>query len=87
MNCFQKLLEFHGLCTFQSNEGAKHGPASNSEIRRWFKQSCIEVNFDIVQADEPWPPIVKSIVLFPKNKKKRTTLFFDDSFSLIQIKE
>jgi hypothetical protein len=85
MNCFQKLLDLHSVCHFQSNEGARHGTASNSEIRRWFKSSCVEINFTIVQAEEPYPEYVKSIVLFPKNKKKRCTLYFDDSFSLIQI--
>ena len=64
------MLDLHGLCTFQSTEGEKYGPASNSEIRRWFKASCIEINFRTVVAEDEYPDIVKSIVLFPKNKKK-----------------
>ena len=87
MNCFQKLLELHKLCTFQSTEGEKYGPASNSEIRRWFKASCVEINFRPVSAEEEYPEFVKSIVLFPKNKKKRCTLYYDDSLTLITIPE
>lgn len=87
MNCFQKFLEFHALSNFQSTEGERFGTASKSEIRRWFKSSCIEINFKIVQADEPYPEFVKSIVLFPKNKKKRCTYFYDDTFTLIHISD
>ena len=85
MNCFQKLLEFHKMSNFQATEGDKYGPASNSEIRRWFKAGCVEINFMIVTAEEPYPEFVKSIVFFPKNKKKRCTYFYDDSFTFIQI--
>lgn len=79
MNCFQQLLKLHEVCRFQSNEGEKVGAASNSEIRRWFKQGCIEVNFEPAQADDEWPAFLKSLVLFPKNKKKRCTLYFDEA--------
>ena len=85
LTCFQQLASLHQICKFQSTEGAKVGPASNSEIKRWFKMSCVEVNFVIVSFDDPWPPVLKSIVLFPKNKNKRTTLFLDNSFTLINI--
>jgi hypothetical protein len=87
VTCFQKILEFAKLCNFQTIEGARVGPASNSELRRWFKQKCIEVNYQLVAADDPWPPhgCLKSIVLFPKNQKKRSTLFFDPSITLISI--
>ncbi len=87
MNCYQQLIKLHSVCNFQSTEGSKVGPASNSELRRWFKAGCIEVNFNVVQADEDWPAYVKSIVLFPKNQKKRCTLFYDSTTVLIQLKE
>ncbi len=87
MNCLQKFLELHEFSNFQSNEGTRVGPASKSEIRRWFSQNCIEVNFNTVRAEDEWPSFIKSIVMFPKNKKKRCTLWFDDSFTLIQIDE
>jgi hypothetical protein len=85
--CLQKLQELHVLCTFQTIEGARHGPASNSELRRWFQQKCVEVNFESVAFNDPWPEFVKSLVLFPKNKKKRCTLFWDPSVTLIQVSE
>jgi hypothetical protein len=85
LTCFQKILELHKICCFQSIEGARVGPASNSEIRRWFQQKCIEVNFQLVGHDDPWPPVIKSMVLFPKNKKKRCTLFWDPDITFIQI--
>ncbi len=87
MNCFQYILDHHKVCTFQSNEGDKWGPASNSEIRRWFKQKCIEINFESVQAEDPLPLIIKSVVMFPNNKRKRCTFYYDDSITLIQIDE
>lgn len=87
MNCLQYILSFHTLCCFQTNEGEKHGPASKSEIKRWFMNNGIEINFDIVRAEDPLPEFIKSVVLFPKNKKKRTTLWYDDTFTLIQVKE
>lgn len=31
------------------------------------------------------PPFIKSFVLFPKNKKKRSTLFWDESVTFISI--
>jgi len=73
------------MCRFQTTEGIKVGPASNSEIRRWFKAGIFEINFQIMQAEDPWPPFVKSIVMFPNNKKKRCSFYFDDSITLIQI--
>lgn len=85
LTCFQKLLELHKVCTFQTIEGARVGPASNSEIRRWFQQKCVEVNFQAVNHDEPWPPFIKSLVLFPKNKKKRCTIFWDPDITFIHI--
>lgn len=85
--CLQKLLELHELCTFQATEGDKVGPASKSEIRRWFKSGVVEVNFDPAIADEPWPPFIKSLVLFPKNQKRRCTLFYDSVTVLVQLQE
>lgn len=83
--CFQHFIELNKLCNFQSTEGKKSGPTSNSELRRWFAAGCVEINFQNVGANDPYPDFVKSIVMFPKNKKKRCTLFYSDSFTLIQI--
>ncbi len=87
LTCLQKLLELHKLCCFQSNEGSRAGPASNSEIRRWFQQKCIEINGQAVAFDDPWPPYIVTLIMFPKNPKKRCTLFHDDSITLITIDE
>jgi hypothetical protein len=87
VTCLRKILDLHAVCNFQTQEGLKVGPASNSEIKRWFNNKCVEVNFNTVTSDEPWPPVIKSLVLFPKNAKKRCTLIFDETITLIQIKE
>jgi hypothetical protein len=70
-----------------STDGRAIGPASNSELGRWFKDQKIEINFQIVKADDPLPPVIKSIVISPKNKKKRCTLFFDHDVTLVQVEE
>lgn len=82
----QVMLDLNKVCEFMSieNKGEK---ASNSEIRRWLDQSAILVNFMPISAKDPWPPIIKSIVMFPKSPKKRCTLYHDDTVTLIQVKE
>ena len=82
MNCFQYILSYHSVAPFQTIEGVKHGPASNSELKRWFKQKCIEINGQTDwNFDEELPPIVYSLVLFPNNKKKKCTLLtFEEVF-------
>jgi len=79
-------VQLSKLCVFQSTEGKKSGPASNSELKRWFQASCVEINFELAKWDDPMPPFIKSFVLFPKNKKKRCTLFWDPT-TFIQIDE
>lgn len=86
ITCFQKLLELHKLCNFQSNEGSKVGPASNSEIKRWFNQRCVEINHNTVAFDDPCP-VIERLVLFPNNKKKRTTLIWNESVTFVTIDE
>jgi hypothetical protein len=87
LTCLQLILELHKVCSFQTAEGNKVGKASNSEIRRWFQAKCVEINFEYPAWNDPFPPVLKSIVLFPKNQRKRCTLFYDDKITLIQVKE
>jgi hypothetical protein len=87
MNCLQLITKLHEVCSFQSNEGKKVGRASNSELRRWFQAKCVEVNFEYPAWNDPVPEVLKSVVLFPKNKRKRVTLYHDSTFTLIQVPE
>jgi hypothetical protein len=82
----QALMEINKVCHFSSNE-KKGEKASNSELRRWLDQSSIEVNFTPIKANDPWPPVIKSIVMFPKSAKKRCTLWWEDNVTLIQMKD
>lgn len=59
--------------------------ASKSELRRWFYSKSVEINFLAATAEEDFPEVIKSIVLFPKSIKRRCTLVFNEEFSLIQI--
>lgn len=86
INAFQVMLQINEVCQFSSIE-KKGEKASNSEIRRWFNNKAIELNFAQVAATDPWPPVIKSLVLFPKSAKKRTTLIYDESITLIQVPE
>ena len=86
MNCLQYLMNLHKMCQFMSIEKPAI-KASNSELRRWFNNKSVEINFQTPGAEDPLPPFIKSLVLFPKSKTKRTTLVYDDSFTLIQIEE
>lgn len=79
-------MKLNEVCQFTSIEKPSI-KASNSELRRWFNNKSVEINFQTPNAEDPLPPFIKSLVLFPKSKAKRTTLVYDDSFILIQIKE
>ena len=74
----------HSICRFMSVE-KKGEIASKSELRRWFSSKSVEINFLPAQAEEDFPDVIKSIVLFPKSIKRRCTLVFNEEFSLIQI--
>lgn len=67
------VMKLHNeACHFQSVE--RSGKATNSEVRRWFKQSAIHVNGNAAKFDDPVPEDFDSLVLFPnsvKNKMER----------------
>jgi hypothetical protein len=87
LTALQWLINMHKFCRFMSIENTKDktGPATNGELRRWIQQGALEVNFQKIDINDPWPPVIKSVVLFPKSKNKRCTLFWDDSVKLIQL--
>lgn len=86
--CLQHILDLHQVCRFMSTDGRTLGPASNSEIKRWFDgERKVEINFVRVASGDPLPPVIKSIVISPKNKERRCTLYYDHDVTLIQVKE
>lgn len=86
MNCFQYLMTLHEVCQFMSIEKPAIR-ASNSELRRWFKNKSVEINFQTPSAEDLISSFIKSLVLFPKSKTRRTTLVYDESVTLIRIEE
>lgn len=63
------MIELHKQCHFQSREGQKYGPASNSEIRRWINNDAVVFNEEKVKHDELLDFSIISLVLFPKGKR------------------
>lgn len=51
-----------------------HAPPSNGELKRWINDGSVLINGDRWKHDEQMPPIVLSLVFFPKSPKNRTTL-------------
>lgn len=49
-------------------------PPSNGELRRWIADGSVVINGERWAADEEMPPLVWSLVFFPKSEKSRTTL-------------
>ena len=86
MTAFQWLANMNKLCQFMSIE-KRATKASGSELRRWFNNGNIEVNFQKIGPEDPWPSIVKSVVMFPKSKTRRCTLIWEENITLIQVKE
>lgn len=87
ITAYQVIMGLHKACgKFTSIERAPE-KASGSEIRRWFSNKAIEINGLTYAANDPWPPVLKSIVLFPNSVKRRTTLYFDDTIKFIAIQE
>lgn len=84
MTCLQYLISLHKLCCFQTKEGEKYGPASNSELRRWFGQKAVRINHEYPKAEDELPAYVADLVLFPRNPSKRTTLMHEPLLQLTQ---
>jgi len=68
ITCLQFMLEINKfVCGFHSTE--RQGKASNSEIKRWFRNNSIVINGKKVSADSILDCEVKSLVLFPSGRK------------------
>ena len=68
--CLEVMISLHSRLKFFSIE--RKAVATNSEIRRWFKQGAIEVNGIKVKADTEWPKEVNSLILFSNGDRKTT---------------
>lgn len=86
LTAFQALLHINQNCQFMSIE-VKSEKASNSEIKRWLNQGAIHVNSQAINAQDPWPPAIRSLVMFPKSPKRRCTLIWNPDVHLVQIVE
>ena len=86
MTAFQWLASMNKVCQFMSVEKPAI-KASGSELRRWLNSGNIEVNFQKIGPEDPWPPIVKTVVMFPKSKTRRCTLIQEEDITFIQVKE
>jgi hypothetical protein len=51
-----------------------HQPPSNGELRRWITDGSMQINGERWEPSEEMPPLVWSLVFFPKSAKSRTTL-------------
>ena len=49
-------------------------PPSNGELRRWIKDGAVLINGERWMPEEEMPPMVWSLVFFPKSAISRTTL-------------
>ena len=61
-------MSLNKICHFQTREGKRVGPVSNSELRRWIQNGAIEINGEKVQVNEEIDFPINSVILFPKNK-------------------
>jgi hypothetical protein len=73
MTALQYLRSLNEVCVFQTRERGV-GPASNSELARWLKDKAMHINGVALAPADKIPYPVKSVVLFPNSRKKRTTL-------------
>lgn len=73
MNAIQYLRSLHEVCVFQT-QGRGVGPASNSELGRWLKDKALHINGLSIAPTDKMPYPIKSVVLFPNSRKRRTTL-------------
>ena len=70
MTALEFLIKLNVNCQFMSRE--RTGKASNSELRRWFKNKAVSINGERVSFDKEIEFPITEMFLFPKNK---VTLF------------
>lgn len=54
--------------------------ASKSDCRRWLDQGAVEVDGEIVKWDSILTFPLKSFVFFPRNQKRKTTMWASDDW-------
>lgn len=78
MNVLQYVLSLRpALPLSREKPGGKDKPcsiASNSEVRRWIGDGSVLLNGERWMADEEMPPLVWSLVFFPKSKHRTTVV-------------
>lgn len=75
VNALSFLRSLHSVCHFQTLEGKKVGDASSSELKRMLQNNALLINGESVKWDEELDFPIISVVMFPKNERKRCTLF------------
>jgi hypothetical protein len=68
MNFWEFLRDLNKICHFQTKEGKRVGPVSNSELKRWCQNKALIINGESVAWDEKVDFPIISVVLFPKNR-------------------
>jgi len=68
MNFWEFLRDLNKVCHFQTREGKRVGPVSNSELKRWCQNKALIINGESVAWDEKVDFPIISVVLFPKNR-------------------
>lgn len=78
MNVLQFVLGLRpALPLSKEKPGGRDRPcsvASNSEVRRWIADGAVQINGERWTPEEEMPPLVWSLVFFPKSASSRTTL-------------
>lgn len=72
MNVLQYLVGLRPAIPMSREKPCTH--TSNSELRRWIADGSVQINGERWLADEEMPPLVWSLVFFPKSARNRTTL-------------
>lgn len=72
VTAWEWLRSVNAICHFQTKEGKRVGPASNSELKRWLQNKIVLLNGETVEWNELIDFPIFSVVLFPKSA--RTTL-------------
>jgi hypothetical protein len=76
MNALELLISIPGKSGWQTREGKKVGKASNSELRRWINSQVLQINGEPMTSwDELIDFPIMSVVMWPKNEQKRTTIW------------
>lgn len=70
MTAWDFLKDLNTVCHFMSRE--RSGPATNSELKRWFQNQAVAINGKRYKFDEEIEFPVTEMYLFPKH---RVTLF------------